>query len=83
MAKETNQVGRPTVKVGDIVATYIGQIPAKEKDEFGYPLGTLWRRCRVPGQFFVPHKDVVTIGKKLYDKNDKKNIAKARKEEEE
>ena len=83
MAKETKQVGRPTVKVGDIEATYIGQIPPKQKDEFGYPLGTLWRRCRVPGQFFVPHDQVITVGKKLFDKNDKKSIAKARKEEEE
>lgn len=83
MTKETKQTGRPTVKVGDVQATYIAQIPQGQKDEFGYPLGTIWRRCRVPGQFFVPHNAVVTIGKQLFDKNDKKKIAKARKEEEE
>lgn len=42
------------VKIGEIEATYIADIDNKEKDTFGYPLGTLWKRVTGPGMFLCP-----------------------------
>lgn len=49
------------VKIGEIEATYIADIDNKEKDTFGYPLGTLWKRVTGPGMFFVPANRVERV----------------------
>ena len=49
------------VKVGEIEATYIADIEDKDKDTFGYPLGTVWKRVAGPGMFFVPANRVERV----------------------
>ncbi len=67
-----------TVKVGNIEATAIADIPDKEKDDFGYPLGTIWRRVKGASHVFVPHDKVVRVGAKLFDKEDSEKIQAAK-----
>jgi hypothetical protein len=42
------------VKIDGVEAISITDIPDKDKDAFGYPLGTLWQRVNGAGMFFKP-----------------------------
>ena len=67
-----------TVNVVISDATAIADIPDKEKDDFGYPLGTIWRRVKGASHVFVPHDKVVRVGAKLFDKEDSEKIQAAK-----
>ena len=42
------------VKIDGVEAISITDIPDKDKDGFGYPLGTLWQRVNGAAMFFTP-----------------------------